>query len=48
MGDLLIDLNNMRKHAAYGDTDPPDDLDPQDVATEIEQYVDSVRGFLAL
>lgn len=47
VGDLLIDLNNMRKHEAYGDTDPPDDLDPQGVATEIEEYVDSVRRLLA-
>lgn len=32
VADLLVDLNSMRKHEAYGDIDPPDGLDPQDVA----------------
>ena len=36
---LLVDLNTMRKHEAYGDINPPDSLDPEDVASEIEAYV---------
>ena len=48
VGDLLIDLNNMRKYEAYGDTDPPDHLDPEDVVSEIEEYVENVRSLLAL
>ena len=39
---LLVDLNTMRKHEAYGDVDPPDNLDPEDVASEIEAYVEQV------
>ncbi len=39
---LLVDLNTMRKHEAYGDVDPPEDLDPKDVASEIEAYVEQV------
>ena len=46
VGDLLIDLNNMRKHEAYGDIDPPENLDPQDVATEIDEYVEAVNRLL--
>ncbi|MCY3849597.1 MAG: hypothetical protein OXF75_02190 [Acidimicrobiaceae bacterium] len=47
VGDLLVDLNNMRKYEAYGDADPPDGLDPEDVASEIEEYVGIVRSLLA-
>ena len=39
---LLVDLNTMRKHKAYGNVEPPDNLDPQDVASEIEAYVEQV------
>ncbi len=46
--ELLVDLNEMRKHEAYGDTEPPGDLDPEHVATVIEGYVQSVRELLAL
>lgn len=44
---LLIDLNNMRKHEAYGDTDAPDDLDPEEVANAIDEYVESVGRLIA-
>ena len=44
---LLVDLNNMRKHQVYGDNIPPDGLDSQDVASEIEGYVEEVRKLLA-
>ena len=43
IANLLVDLNTMRKHEAYGDIDPPDSLDPEDVASEIEAYVEQVR-----
>ena len=41
--DLLRDLNEARKAAAYGDVERPA-LDPADIATQIEQYVDSVAA----
>ena len=45
---LLVDLNAMRKYTAYGDTDPPDDMEPEDIALSIEGYVESVRALLTL
>ena len=47
IGDLLIDLNSMRKHQAYGDTPAPIGMDPEDTASMIELYVDLVQGLLA-
>ena len=47
IGDLLIDLNTMRKHQAYGDTPAPVGMDPEDTAGMIEAYVDLVQGLLA-
>ena len=47
IGDLLIDLNTMRKHQAYGDTRAPDGMDPQDTADTIEVYVATVQALLA-
>lgn len=38
---LLHDLNDARKAAAYGDVPTPD-LDAEDVASRIESYVDAV------
>ncbi len=43
---LLIDLNNSRKAVAYGDVTPPE-LDPQNVAAEISEYVDAVASLLS-
>jgi hypothetical protein len=45
VSDLLVDLNYARKAAAYGDVEPPE-LDPEDVASEIEAYVESVATIL--
>jgi hypothetical protein len=42
---LLRDLNNARKAAAYGDIPAPN-LNAEDVAIEIEQYVDAVGQLL--
>lgn len=42
---LLRDLNNARKAAAYGDVDLPD-LEPEQIASDIEAYVESVSALL--
>ena len=44
--DLLRDLNDARKAAAYGDMDRPD-LDAEDIASQIEGYVDAVAAVIA-
>lgn len=38
---LLTDLHDAQKYASYGDITPPP-LDPEDVANEIEGYVEAV------
>lgn len=43
---LLRDLNDARKATAYGDVDIPDDLDPEEIAAEIENYVDAVAALV--
>jgi hypothetical protein len=43
---LLVQLNDARKSVAYGDVPQPN-LDAEDVATEVENYVDAVEDFLA-
>jgi|SRR5450759_2036466 hypothetical protein len=45
IGDLLRDLNDARKAAAYGDMDRPD-LDAEDIASQIEGYVDAVAAVI--
>ena len=45
VGQLLRDLNDARKAAAYGDVPAPS-LDAEDVASEIELYVDAVAQLL--
>ena len=42
---LLRDLNEARKYAAYGDVPAPD-LNAELVASEIERYVDAVAEFV--
>ncbi|MGA2149147.1 MAG: hypothetical protein ABSH49_29770 [Bryobacteraceae bacterium] len=42
---LLHDLNDARKSAAYGDVPTPD-LNAEDVASQIEAYVDSVAELI--
>ncbi len=44
--DLLRDLNDARKAAAYGDVDMPE-LEPQGVAEKIEEYVHAVEDLFA-
>ena len=45
IGDLLRDLNEARKATAYGDTDRPE-LDAEDIASQIEAYVNAVAVFI--
>lgn len=42
---LLRDLNEARKAAAYGDVDAPD-LDAEEIAQQIEHYVNAVAELL--
>jgi hypothetical protein len=41
----MVEMNAARKAAAYGDLELPE-LDPEDVAIEIEAYVDAVEAFV--
>jgi hypothetical protein len=43
---LLIDLNQTRKAIAYGDVPQPEGLNAQEIAAEIEAYVDSAISLL--
>lgn len=45
VSDLLRDLNEARKSEAYGDITPPE-LDPEDVAVRIEEYLESVATLI--
>ena len=42
---LLRDLNDARKAAAYGDTEAPD-LDAEETASRIEEYVEAVAELI--
>jgi hypothetical protein len=46
VSELLVDLNDARKAAAYGDIDGPE-LDAETVAEAIEEYVKAVEDFIA-
>ena len=43
--ELLVDLNDARKSSAYGDIDMPD-INAEDVAIQIERYVDAVAALI--
>lgn len=45
IGDLLSNLNNARKAVAYGDSELPE-LDAEDIATQIEEYVEKVAALI--
>jgi HEPN domain-containing protein len=45
ISDLLRELNDARKAAAYGDIELPE-LDPEDTAIKIEEYVEAVAKLL--
>ena len=46
VSELLLDLNSARKAVAYGDVEPPE-LNPEDVANDIKQFVERVAELLA-
>jgi hypothetical protein len=46
VSDLLPKLNDMRKAENYGDIAPPGDLNAEDVATDVEAYVEAVSSLL--
>ena len=46
VSDLLRDLNEARKSEAYGDVTTPPELDPEDVAVQIEEYIESVATLI--
>jgi hypothetical protein len=46
VSDLLRDLNDARKAAAYGDTEVPD-LEAESIASQIEEYVNAVAALLS-
>ncbi len=45
VSDLLRDLNEARKSVAYGDVGLPE-LDPEDVASRIEAYIESISALI--
>lgn len=40
---LMLQLWDMRQSESYGDVTPPQGLDAEDVASEVEGYVEAVR-----
>lgn len=46
IADLLLKLNDARKATAYGDVERPD-LDAEGIASEIEEYVETVKDLLS-
>lgn len=43
---LMLQLWDMRQSESYGDVQAPDGLDAEDVASEIEGYVEAVRAYI--
>lgn len=41
---LMLQLWDMRQSESYGDVTPPQGLDPEDVASQVEGYVEAVRA----
>lgn len=46
ISNLLSELNEVRKSEAYGDIENPPELDAEDVASEIEKYVEAVATLI--
>ena len=42
IGELMRSLNEIRKSEAYGDVAVPARMDPEEIAQQVEQYVDRV------
>jgi hypothetical protein len=43
---LMKELNEIRKSEAYGDVTVETDLDPEELATAVEEYVDAVETLI--
>ena len=46
VADLMKELNDIRKSEAYGDVTVETDLDPEDIATTVEEYFDEVEKMI--
>jgi len=44
---MMRDLNEVRKSEAYGDIATPPKLDAEEVASDVEAYIDAVTEFVA-
>jgi len=44
VADLMRALNEVRKSEAYGDVSAPRNLDPEEVASSVDEYVDAVSA----
>jgi hypothetical protein len=44
VGDLLVDLNSLRKSEAYGEVRPTNERSAEDIVSEIETFVDAVAA----
>jgi hypothetical protein len=46
IADLLIELNSLRKSEAYGEASPSWTRSAEDIAIEVEQYVEAIAALL--
>jgi hypothetical protein len=46
ISDLMAELNDARKSHAYGDIEVPEGMDAEDIAVEVETYVEAVAELL--
>ena len=43
---LLTELNSLRKSSAYGETPPSHEWSAEDIAIEVEEYIEAVDGLV--
>ncbi len=43
---LLRQLNELRKSEGYGDVESPEDVDPEDIARAVEDYIDRIEQLM--
>lgn len=46
VSDLLVELNDLRKATAYGETQPSHSHSPEDIAIEVEEFVEAAAMFV--
>ena len=44
IADLLTELNTLRKSEAYGEVRPSETHDAEDIAIQVEEYIEAVAG----